>query len=74
VTTWDEHVAAHPAFRLVGGPLDGKDVDARGYSAWPSFIRMVVMDKPGRPYKLARYRMRIGDLEHYDFDGLEDAK
>lgn len=66
--TYKEWLDSGGALRLVGGLFDGRTVDPRGYEAWPSFITMV--DTSGRAH---RYRMRIGDLEHYDFDGSANA-
>ena len=63
---WDEFVAKVPAFKLAGGPFDGNTVPTCTHSAWPSFIYM------NGPLGTARYAMRIGDLEHYDFDGTEE--
>ena len=68
--TYQEFVAQGNPLILCGGPFDGRTVDPRGYEAWPSFITMIQVPE-GRA---CRYRMRIGDLQHYDFDGSEEPR
>jgi hypothetical protein len=69
VSTYQEWLDAGGQLRLNGGPCDGQTVDPRGFQGWPSFIRKI--DPAANA--VACYRMRVGDLEHYDFAGYEDA-
>lgn len=66
--TFKEFVASGAKFSLTGGPHDGQTVEPSQFSGWPSFVSLT----DSATGRVARYAMRIGSLEHYDFDGTEE--
>jgi hypothetical protein len=69
MTTFADFARDCPAFKLCGGPFGGRNVPTSNYQGWPSEIVLLLPAALAGPFQYSLYRMRVGDLVHYDYVG-----